>query len=96
MSPLRIVSLLIIILGTVEISPDCAARINFLTGRNYPSGEYPIAAVVQDSTMEFRISPAPMVTTKISAFSWVTQMALSARPIPFRLARARPKSQAPI
>src|SRR4030095_8742079 len=48
MSPLRIVSLLIIILGTVEISPDCAARINFLTGRNYPSGEYPIAAVVQD------------------------------------------------
>src|SRR6185369_11882903 len=48
MSPLRIVSLLIVILGTVEISPDCAARINFLTGRNYPSGEYPSAAAVHD------------------------------------------------
>ena len=48
MSPLRIVSLLIVILGTVEISPQCAAKINFLTSRNYPSGEYPSAAVVQD------------------------------------------------
>src|SRR6476660_7937844 len=48
MSPSRIVSLLIVILSTVEISPDCAARINFLTGRNYPSGEYPSAAAVHD------------------------------------------------
>ena len=48
MSPLRIISLLIIVLGTVEMSPDCAARINFLTGRNYPSGENPSVAVAQD------------------------------------------------
>jgi hypothetical protein len=47
MSPLRIVSFLIIVLGALEISPECAARI-FLTGRNYPSGELPVAAAVQD------------------------------------------------
>ena len=47
MSPLRIVSILIIVLGAIEISPECAARI-FLTGRNYPSGDYPAAAAVQD------------------------------------------------
>ena len=48
MSPARSVSLLIVILGTVAISPDCAAGIKFLTGTNYPSGEYPSEAVVQD------------------------------------------------
>jgi hypothetical protein len=47
MSPRQIVSILIITRGAVEISPQCAAR-TFLTGRNYPSGEYPVAAVVQD------------------------------------------------
>jgi FG-GAP-like repeat len=47
MFPLRIVSVLIITLGAVEMSPQCAARI-FLTGRNYPSGEYPVAAAVAD------------------------------------------------
>ena len=47
MCPLRIVSFLIIILAAVETSPQCAAGI-FLTGRTYPSGVQPVAAVVQD------------------------------------------------
>src|SRR6266550_3512280 len=37
----------VILLAAVEIAPLSSARI-FLTGRNYPSGEYPVAAVVQD------------------------------------------------
>jgi FG-GAP-like repeat len=48
MSQLRVVSLLIIVLGTVEIPLPCAARIDFASGRNYPSGGLPTAAVVQD------------------------------------------------
>src|SRR5690242_6198773 len=48
MSHVRIVSLLIIVFGTVEISPQCAARIEFAAGRNYASGCLPTAAVVAD------------------------------------------------
>jgi FG-GAP-like repeat len=47
MFPLRILLLLIIVLGAIEISPECEARI-FLTGKNYSSGELPVAAAVQD------------------------------------------------
>lgn len=47
MSPLRIVSFLIIILAGLETSPQCAAGI-FLTCRTFPSGANPSAAVVQD------------------------------------------------
>ena len=37
----------VILLAALEIVPTTSARI-FLTGRNYPSGEFPVAAVVQD------------------------------------------------
>src|SRR5436305_14078231 len=37
----------VILLAAVEIAPLSSARI-FLTGRNYPSGEFPVAAVIQD------------------------------------------------
>jgi len=47
MSSLRIVSFLIVVLAGVDTSPQCAAGI-FLTGRTYPSGVQPVAAVVQD------------------------------------------------
>lgn len=43
----KLPSLVVILLAAVEIAPLSWARI-FLAGRNYPSGEYPIAAVVQD------------------------------------------------
>jgi hypothetical protein len=36
-----------IVFGAMQIATISSARI-FLTGRNYPSGEYPVAAVVQD------------------------------------------------
>ena len=46
---MKLKSLLVLIslLAAVEISPESAAKA-FLTGTNYPSGEYPSAAVVQD------------------------------------------------
>src|SRR5205085_8107352 len=43
----KLISLVVILLATVEIAPLSSARI-FLTGRNYPSGELPVAAAVQD------------------------------------------------
>src|SRR5436305_10828759 len=43
----KLISLVVILLATVEIAPLSSARIS-LTGRNYPSGELPVAAVVQD------------------------------------------------
>lgn len=43
----KLISLVVILLAALEIAPLSSARI-FLTGRNYPSGEYPVAAVVQD------------------------------------------------
>jgi hypothetical protein len=48
MSPLRIASLLIIVLGTVETPLTCEAKIDFASGRNYPSAGLPTAAVVED------------------------------------------------
>ena len=46
---MKLKSLLVLIsfLAAVEIAPESAAKA-FLTGTNYPSGEYPSAAVVQD------------------------------------------------
>ena len=43
----KLPSLVVILLAALEIAPASSARI-FLTGRNYPSGEFPVAAVVQD------------------------------------------------
>ena len=43
----KLLSLVVTLLVAFEIAPTSSARI-FLTGRNYPSGEYPVAAVVQD------------------------------------------------
>jgi FG-GAP-like repeat len=44
---LKFLLALISVLAAVEIAPESAAK-GFLTGTNYPSGEYPSAAVVQD------------------------------------------------
>src|SRR5207253_10144517 len=43
----KLPTLVVILLAAVEIAPLSSARI-FLTGRNYPSGGSPVAAVVQD------------------------------------------------
>ena len=43
----KLLPLFAIVFGAIQIAPVNAARI-FLTGRNYTSGEYPVAAVVQD------------------------------------------------
>jgi hypothetical protein len=43
----KLLSLVVTLLAAFEIAPTSSARI-FLTGRNYPSGEYPVAAAVQD------------------------------------------------
>ena len=43
----KLPSLVVILLAALEIAPASSARI-FLTGRNYPSGEFPVAAVIQD------------------------------------------------
>src|SRR4249920_689802 len=43
----KLLSLVVVVLTALEIAPTSSARI-FVTGRNYPSGEFPVAAVVQD------------------------------------------------
>src|SRR5689334_4406454 len=45
--PPKPLSLLVTLLVTFELAPMSYARI-FLTGKNYPSGEFPVAAAVQD------------------------------------------------
>ncbi len=66
MSHGRIVSLLIVILGTVEISPQCVARI-FLSARNYPAGGSPTTAAVQDFNND-GVSDIASVNGDISVF----------------------------
>lgn len=44
---LKTLSLLVTPLAALETAPVSPAA-NFLTGRNYPSGEYPVVAAVQD------------------------------------------------
>ena len=48
LSPQPIALFLIISLAGLETSPQCVAGGIFLTGRTYPSGVQPVAAVVQD------------------------------------------------
>ena len=43
----NLLRLVVILLAALDIAPLSSARI-FLAGRNYPSGEFPVAAVVQD------------------------------------------------
>ena len=43
----KLLTLLITLIGTFAVAPKSSAGI-FLTGRNYPSGGQPVAAVVQD------------------------------------------------
>jgi hypothetical protein len=43
----KLPSLVVVLLAALEIAPLSSARI-FLAGRNYPSGAYPVAAVVRD------------------------------------------------
>src|SRR2546429_2830210 len=45
---LKLLTLALTLCAAFEIAPTTSARISFLTGRNYPSGEQPFAAVVQD------------------------------------------------
>src|SRR5689334_21460444 len=47
MTPLRIVTLLLILLQVFALSVECAAGI-FVTAQNYPSGDNPVAVAVQD------------------------------------------------